>query len=183
MKYRDTDVQGAYVVELEPRGDERGFFARMFDNEEFAARGMDATYPQVNTSYSRDAGTLRGLHYQVAPDGEAKLVKCINGRVFDVAVDMRPASPTFKKWFGIELSIENRLMLYVPKGCAHGFMTLEVGTEMLYLSSAAYAGGSERVLRWNDPEIGIVWPREPAVLSDKDIGAQDFSPDNHFSGY
>lgn len=183
MKYHDTDVQGAYVVELEPRGDDRGFFARMFDTEEFAARGMDATYPQINTSFSRDAGTLRGLHYQVAPDGEAKLVKCLKGRVFDVVVDMRPSSPTFKKWYGIELNDENRLMLYLPKGCAHGFITLEDRTEMLYQASAVYAGSSERVLRWNDPEIGIVWPREPAVLSGKDNGARSFEPSYHLSGY
>lgn len=183
MKYTPTAVQGAMIVELEPRGDERGFFARMFDSDEFAAQGLDSVFPQINTSMSVEAGTLRGLHYQVAPHGEAKLVKCLRGAIFDVVADMRANSPTFGKWFGIELTAENRKMLYVPRGCAHGFMTLEDRTEVMYPASAPYAGASERVLRWNDPKIGIIWPREPAVLSDKDRNAGDFDPNVHLSGY
>ena len=183
MKYTPTSIQGAFVVDLEPRGDDRGFFARLFDADEFADHGMDRVYPQINTSMSVHAGTLRGLHYQVAPKGEAKLVKCLSGAIFDVVVDMRETSPTFQKWFGLELSSENRSMLYVPKGCAHGFMTLEDHTEVMYPASAPYAGDHERVLRWDDPTIGIEWPRKPTVLSDKDRAAPTFEPSLHLSGY
>lgn len=183
MLYRPTDIHGAFIVELEPRGDARGFFARMFDADEFAGHGLDANVPQVNTSMSTQAGTLRGLHYQVAPHGEAKLVKCIRGAVLDVVVDMRGDSPTFGRWYGVELSADNRRMLYVPKGCAHGFLTLADATEILYLASAPYSGAHERVLRWNDPRIAIAWPRDPATISDKDRDARDFDPSYHLSGY
>lgn len=183
MKYQPTAVDGCFVVSLEPRGDERGFFARMFDADEFAARGLDSVYPQINTSVSAGAGTLRGLHYQLAPHGEAKLVKCLRGAAFDVVVDLRPASPSFGRWAGETLTPENRLMMYVPKGCAHGFLTLEDGTEMLYPASAPYNGSAERILRWDDPRFGVEWPRRPAVLSDKDRDARDYDPAWHGPGY
>jgi dTDP-4-dehydrorhamnose 3,5-epimerase len=123
------------------------------------------------------------LHYQVAPKGEAKLVKCLRGAIYDVIVDMRETSESFMKWFGVELTAQNRSMLYVPKGCAHGFMTLEDETEVMYPASSAYAGDHELQLRWNDPAFGIVWPREPAVLSDKDASTLDFDPVRNRSGY
>lgn len=183
MKYRATDVEGCFVVSLEPRGDERGFFARMFDADEFAARGIDSVYPQINTSVSAQAGTLRGLHYQAAPHGEAKLVKCLRGAAYDVVVDLRPGSSTFGRWTAETLTDENRLMMYVPKGCAHGFMTLVDATEMLYPASSPYHGQAERVLRWDDPRFGVSWPRDPAVLSDKDREAHDYDPHWHNPGY
>jgi dTDP-4-dehydrorhamnose 3,5-epimerase len=183
MKYQPTAVEGCFIVSLEPRGDERGFFARMFDSKEFADMGMDSVYPQINTSVSAMAGTLRGLHYQVAPHGEAKLVKCLKGAAFDVVVDLRPNSPTFGKWAGETLTDENRLMMYVPKGCAQGFMTLKDGAELLYPASGPYNGPAERVLRWNDPRFAIEWPLQPRVLSEKDRDARDYDPDWHRPGY
>jgi dTDP-4-dehydrorhamnose 3,5-epimerase len=183
MQYEPTTVDGAFVVSLEPRGDERGFFARIFCAEEFAGRGLESCFVQINNSVSTHARTLRGLHYQIAPAGEAKLVRCIAGRAFDVVVDMRSGSRSFGRWAGAELTAENRRMMYVPKGCAHGFLTLADNTEMLYLASAPYAGAYERVLRWNDPVIGIDWPAIPTVLSDKDRDAPDFSRTTHDSGY
>lgn len=183
MKYASTIIRGCFLVSLEPRGDERGFFARMFDAEEFASRGMDSVFPQINTSLSTQAGTLRGLHYQIAPHGEAKLVKCLKGSAFDVVVDLRAGSPTFGKWVSEILTEENRLMMYAPKGCAHGFMTLTNNTEMLYPASNPYNGPAERVLRWNDPRFAIEWPREPAVLSNKDSEARDYDQNWHGPGY
>lgn len=183
MKYQPTAVHGCFVVSLESRGDERGFFARIFDADEFAGMGMDSVYPQINTSLSAQAGTLRGLHYQVVPYGEAKLVKCLRGAAFDVVVDLRPGSPTFGKWAGETLSGENRLMMYVPKGCAHGFMTLTDDAEMLYPASGPYNGAAERVLRWNDPRFAVEWPRQPVVLSAKDRDARDYDPAWHGPGY
>lgn len=183
MKYQPTEVEGAFVVSLEPRGDERGFFARVFCAEEFAGRDLEGTVSQVNTSASANAGTLRGMHYQVAPHGEAKLVKCIRGAAFDVVLDLRPQSPTFGRWTGAALTQENRLMMYAPKGCAHGFLTLADDTEMLYTASTPYHGAAERIVRWNDPRFAIAWPREPAVLSPKDKDAGDYDPAWHRSGY
>ena len=183
MKYQPTDVAGAFVVSLEPRGDERGFFARVFCGAEFAGHGLDATIAQINTSLSVEAGTLRGMHYQAAPHGEAKLVRCIRGSAFDVVLDLRATSPTYGRWAGALLNAENRQLMYVPKGCAHGFLTLEANTEMLYSASAPYAGAAERVVRWNDPRFAIDWPRQPAVLSPKDESAADFDPHLLDPGY
>lgn len=183
MKYQATDVDGAFVLSLEPRGDERGFFARVFCREEFARHGLEGGVSQVNTSASATAGTLRGMHYQVSPHGEAKLVKCIRGAAFDVVLDLREGSPTFGRWAGVTLTPENRLMMYAPKGCAHGFLTLEDGTEMLYTASAPYEGAAERIVRWNDPAFAIAWPREPAVLSPRDHDAGDYDAAWRRSGY
>lgn len=183
MLYKKTDVVGAFVIDLEPRGDERGFFSRMFDVDEFAAQGLEGSFCQINTSMSVKALTLRGLHYQVAPAGEAKLIKCVAGSIFDVVVDLRADSPTFTRWFGGVLTAENRSMLYVPKGCAHGFLTLEDNTEVMYPVSAPYSAQHERVLRWNDPAISIEWPAEPVTVSDKDRAARDFDANYHYSGY
>lgn len=183
MRYAPTPVEGSLIVSLELREDERGFFARMLDSDEFSANGMESVFPQINTSMSKAAGTLRGLHYQIAPRGEAKLIRCIRGAIYDVVVDMRASSPTFLRWHGVELSAENRTMLYVPKGCAHGFMTLVDESEVLYPASALYSGPHERALRWNDSAICIHWPREPSVISEKDRNARDFDINFHLSGY
>ena len=174
MRLTETPVGGAYVVEMEPRGDERGFFARAFCAEEFARKGLEHTLVQANDSFSAIAGTLRGLHYQLPPHEEAKLVRCIRGRLYDVIVDLRPSSPTFKHWFGVELSAANRLTMYVPRGVAHGFQTIEADTEVWYLVTAAYAPQHERGVRWNDPQFGITWPVEPTVMSDRDRALPDF---------
>lgn len=183
MRYTDTKIAECVLIDLEPRGDDRGFFARLFDREEFAARGLDHDFPQINTSHSAQAGTLRGLHFQIAPHGEAKLVKCLRGAIFDVVVDLRSGSSTYGEWFGFELTDQNRTMMYVPKGCAHGFMTLVDDTEVLYPVSGPYNESSERALRWNASGLGIAWPMEPTVLSEKDRHAGELVEIGPESGY
>jgi dTDP-4-dehydrorhamnose 3,5-epimerase len=183
LRYHPTAVEGAYLVEPEPRGDERGFFARLFDADEFETHGLASRFPQINNSLSRYAGTLRGLHYQIAPAGEAKLLRCVRGAVFDVVLDLRERSPTFGRWAGKTLTPANLLMMYVPAGCAHGFLTLEPDTEVIYLASTPYVGAQERIIRWNDPKFAIDWPRAPVVLSDKDRNGGDYDPSYHRSGY
>ena len=183
MRFHRTPIDGAYLVALDRRGDERGFFARLFCSGELAAQHLESSFVQVNDSMSALAGTLRGLHYQVAPAGEAKLVRCIRGRIFDVLVDIRERSETRNQWFGAELSADNRTMLYVPKGCAHGYLTLDDECELIYFASSPYSPAHERVIRWNDPAFGIEWPRIPVVLSDKDRNAPDFHAESHRSGY
>jgi dTDP-4-dehydrorhamnose 3,5-epimerase len=169
MRMIETTVDGAKVIELERRTDDRGFFARVWDRDTFAAHGLTTDFPQCNSAFSRRRGTLRGLHYQAAPHSEAKLVRCTRGRVFDVVVDVRPQSPTYKKWFGVELSADEGRMLYVPAECAHGYLTLEDETEVTYPVSTPYEPASERGVRWDDPEFGIAWPiAGPFILSDKD---------------
>lgn len=182
MRFAGTRIEGAFVVSLEPRGDDRGFFARFFCAREFEAYGLDGRVAQINNSASSVAGTLRGLHYQRAPSTESKLVRCVAGSAFDVVVDLRKNSPTFGQWIGELLTPENRLMIYVPHGCAHGFITLSDSTEMIYLASSPYDGPNERVLRWNDPKFNIAWPREPSVLSPKDATAADYDPLHHDPG-
>jgi dTDP-4-dehydrorhamnose 3,5-epimerase len=161
--FTETPLDGVWVIDLERRGDERGFFARVFDDGEFGARGLATHWVNVNNSLSAQRGTLRGMHYQLAPASEVKLVRCIRGALFDVALDLRTG-----QWFGVELTAENRRMLYVPEHCAHGFLTLADDTEALYLTSAHYSPEHERGARWDDPAYGIDWPFVPAVLSDKD---------------
>lgn len=175
MKFEKLPLDGAYLIDLEKRGDERGFFARVFCVNEFREHGLATEFVQVNNSSSADVGTLRGMHYQLAPAAETKLVRCIKGSLWDCIVDVRPESPTYGKWFGAELSAENRRMMYVPKGFAHGFITLEPDTEAFYFVDEFYAPEQERGLRWDDPKIGIEWPREPVVLSDKDRAHPDFA--------
>lgn len=181
MIFQELPLPGACVIELEKRGDDRGFFARTFCADEFAERGLEHHFVQANDSLSASVGTLRGLHYQLHPYGEAKLVRCIRGRLYDVIVDLRPESPTFGRWQGVELSADNRLSLYVPPNFAHGFVTLDPGTEALYLVSARYAPEHERGLRWNDPYFDIQWPIVPAVMSDKDRSHPDFDRDDHLA--
>jgi dTDP-4-dehydrorhamnose 3,5-epimerase len=179
MKFKETLLKGAYVIELESRGDERGFFARFFCKDEFANTGINNEILQINNSLSRDKGTLRGMHYQLAPKSEDKIVRCIKGSLYDVIIDLREDSDTFGKWFGVELSAENRKTLFVPKGFAHGFMTLENNTEAFYLVTEKYAPEKERGIRYNDSRFNIEWPIEPLVISDKDKEHPDFNPEYH----
>lgn len=179
MRFEETQLPGAYVVELEKFGDERGFFARAFCAQEFEAQELSTKFVQVNNSFSAEKGTLRGMHYQVAPHQETKLVRCIRGAMYDIILDMRQDSPTFGEHYGVELSAENRKMLYVPKGFAHSFVTLEDGTESFYFVDEIYAPHAERGVRWNDPQFGVLWPITPTVISDKDARFPDFDPDYH----
>lgn len=177
MIFRDTDIEGVRIVELEPHRDARGSFARSFCTDEFAAAGIVMTVVQTNISRNTSRGTLRGLHFQAEPAPEPKLVRCTNGRVFDVAVDLRPASPSFCRWTGIELDAEAHNGLFIPVGCAHGFLTLSDDTEVTYMMGAAYAPELARGVRWNDPAFAIAWPFEPATMSDKDAAYPDFDPE------
>ncbi len=179
MIFRELPVAGAFLIDLEKRGDERGFFARMFCEREFAEHGLVTRFVQMNNSLSADAGTLRGMHYQLAPHQETKVVRCVRGRLYDAVLDLREDSPTFGVSCGVELTAENRSMMYVPKGCAHGFLTLEPDTEAIYLVDEFYAPDAERGVRWDDPRFKIEWPREPVVLSDKDRNHPDFDPETH----
>ena len=183
MIFTETPLPGAYVIELEKKGDDRGFFARAFCEKEFAAHKLSSRFVQVNNSLSAQVGTLLGMHYQTSPRGETKLVRCIKGGLYDVILDLRKASPTFGKSFGAELTAENRRMMYVPKGFAHGFITIQPDTEAFYFVDEFYAPEHERGVRWNDPAFNIAWPAQPVVLSDKDKNHRDFDPDWHLSGY
>jgi dTDP-4-dehydrorhamnose 3,5-epimerase len=176
MKFVETELSGAFIIRPEPAADSRGFFARVFCRHEFEAHGLNPNLVQCNISFNSEKGTLRGMHYQVAPHREAKLVRCTNGAIFDVIVDLRSDSPTRRKWLGVELSAENRSMLYVPEGFAHGYLTLTDNTEVLYQVSEFYAPSCERGVRWNDPAFGIRWPAPPRVISDKDGRHPDFAP-------
>jgi dTDP-4-dehydrorhamnose 3,5-epimerase len=174
MIFRETRIRGVQVIELERHEDERGFFARTWDTHEFAERGLSGRLVQCSISYNRRRGTLRGLHYQAAPDEEAKLVRCTSGAIFDVAVDIRRDSPTLRSWVGVELSAENRLALYVPEGCAHGFLTLDDNTEVSYQMAQFYAPDSTHGVRWDDPAFGITWPAEVIVINERDRSYRNF---------
>jgi len=169
MKFKETSLQGNYLIDLDLLEDERGFFARYFCEKEFSNVGLNTRWVQINNSMSCDVGTLRGLHFQCPPNAEVKLVRCIRGSIWDVVVDLRKASKTYGKWFGTTLSDKNRTMIYVPKGFAHGFVSLESDSEILYLVSDFYAPETEGTLIWNDPDVGIQWPMQPKVLSGKDL--------------
>lgn len=179
MIFHQTTVHGGRLVELEKRGDDRGFFARMFCENEFREAGLETRFVQANNSLTAKRGTLRGLHYQLPPAAEVKLVRCVRGALWDVILDLRPDSPTYQKWFGAELSAENRHMMYVPRGCAHAFVTLTDDAEAIYMVSDFYAPGEERGVRWNDPRFAIDWPIAPAELSAKDGGWPDFDAGFH----
>lgn len=176
MKFTETGLRGAYLVEPEPAEDERGFFARVFCQREFAARGLDPVVAQCNVSFNRGRGTVRGLHYQAAPNAEAKLVRCTMGAIYDVIVDIRRDSPTYGRWWGVELGARDGRMLYVPKGFAHGFQTLQDDTEVFYQMSAFYAPETARGIRWNDPVLAIGWPLETSAISERDRRYPDFAP-------
>ena len=179
MIFNETPLKGAFTIELDKRGDDRGFFARLFCINEFDAVGLDRNIVQINNSLSAMKGTLRGMHYQLEPKAETKIVRCIRGALYDVILDLRQDSPSFGQWFGAELTAENRRMMYVPKGFAHGFLTLEANTEAFYMVTEFYAPEMERGIRWNDPRFRIEWPLEPAVISEKDGNQRDFDPVYH----
>ena len=178
MLFTETELPGAFVIDLQRREDDRGFFARAWCEEEFRAHGLDTRVSQCNVSFNDRAATLRGLHYQVEPHAEVKLVRCTRGAIFDVIVDVRPDSATYTKWIGVELTADNGRLLYVPEGFAHGYVTLEPATETFYQVSVPYAPGAERGARWNDPAFGIDWPDVgELVMSEKDRTWPDFRVD------
>jgi dTDP-4-dehydrorhamnose 3,5-epimerase len=174
MLFSETDVAGAFVIDIEPIKDERGFFGRTWCRTEFARRGLSDTIVQVNTAVSVRKGTLRGVHYQLAPHAEVKIVQCTRGSVYDVAVDLRPASPTFRRWAAVELSGHNYRAFYIPEGCAHGYLTLADDVVLTYSTSAAYAAQHARGVRFDDPAFGIQWPGQVQVISAADRGWPNF---------
>jgi dTDP-4-dehydrorhamnose 3,5-epimerase len=169
MIFTSTPVDGCFVVEVEPQEDERGLFARTYDAEVFAAQGLEPLVAQASTSYNRSSGTLRGLHLQRPPHEEAKLVRCVRGRVFDVAADLRPRSPSYAQWHGVELSADRRNALYVPPGVAHGYVTLTDDCELSYRMSVPFEPGSSSGVRWDDPTLAINWPLTPDLVSARDL--------------
>jgi dTDP-4-dehydrorhamnose 3,5-epimerase len=179
MNFHATSLESAHLIELEKRGDDRGFFARLFCEKEFAAAGLVSRFVQINNSLTSQRGTLRGMHYQLAPAAEVKVVRCIRGALYDAIVDLRPDSPTYRQSFGAELTAENRLMMYVPRGFAHAILTLTDDTEALYLVSEFYSPESERGIRWDDPLLKVKWPIMPTEISQKDANWPDFDPVFH----
>jgi dTDP-4-dehydrorhamnose 3,5-epimerase len=176
MIFIETKLQGAYVIEPERFEDERGFFAHSWSEREFAAQGLSPRLAECNISYNKKQGTLRGMHYQQAPHGQVKLVRCTRGAIYDVVIDLRPDSPTFKRWIGVELTERNRLMLYAPGEFAHGFQTLEDETEVFYQVSSPYVPGSGRGVRWDDPAFGIEWPHaDERIVIARDREYPDFT--------
>jgi len=173
--FTETPVRGAFLLDLELREDERGFFARTWCEHEGAERGLNLHVAQCNLSFNKKQGTLRGLHYQAEPFQEAKLVRCTHGAIYDVIVDLRPHSPSFKQHFAAVLSAGNRRALYVPEGCAHGFQTLEDDTEVFYQMSAPYSADHARGVRWDDPAFGITWPQAERIMADRDRTYPDFT--------
>ena len=174
MKFLPTSIDGAYLIEWEPFDDERGYFARTRSDEEFGALGLDNNLSECSVSFNASRGTLRGMHYQVAPHQEIKLVTCIGGLIFDALVDVRPDSPTYLHSVSAEVSLANRHMLYVPAGVAHGFISLEDNSYVHYQISGTYAPEAARGVRWNDPQFSIAWPIQPLVISDQDRDYEDY---------
>ncbi|MFM9913960.1 MAG: dTDP-4-dehydrorhamnose 3,5-epimerase [Methylophilaceae bacterium] len=168
MRFVATPIEGAFIVEMEAIEDERGFFARTYCRDEFIAQGLNPDLVQCNVSFNKHRGTLRGMHYQQAPYAESKLVRCTQGEMVDVVVDVRPSSTSYKKWFSVELSAANRRAFYIPEGVAHGFQTLTENTEVFYQMGSRYHPEAARGIRWNDPEFAIDWPLESPVMNDKD---------------
>jgi dTDP-4-dehydrorhamnose 3,5-epimerase len=174
MIFQETHLPGVFVVDLDPRADERGFFARAWCAREFDEHGLETRLAQCNLSFNDRRGTLRGMHYQVAPHEEVKLIRCTSGAVYDVVIDVRPESSAYCEWIGVELSAENRRMLYIPRGCAHGYLTLADRTETFYQVSEFYAPGAEHGIRWDDSAFTIDWPQPIEVISEKDRSWPDF---------
>ncbi|MCF6245791.1 MAG: dTDP-4-dehydrorhamnose 3,5-epimerase [Desulfobacula sp.] len=174
MRFIPTKFAGSYLIEPEPFSDDRGFFARIYCRNEFKKKGLNPNFVQCNISYNRVRNTLRGMHYQKAPYGEAKLVKCIRGAIYDVIIDLRCNSETVTQWFGVELTAENRKSVYIPEGFAHGFLTITDDTEVLYQMSEFFHAESSSGVRWNDPAFAIDWPEKIAVISDRDAHYPDF---------
>jgi dTDP-4-dehydrorhamnose 3,5-epimerase len=175
----EEKLGGGQVITIERRGDERGFFARAFCQDEFRTNGLDTSIAQANLSWNADQGTLRGLHFQYGDHAEVKMVRCVRGAIWDVMLDLRPDSETFGQHFGLELTAENRTMLYVPRGFAHGYITLTDDTEILYFVTARYHAAAEGGVRWDDPKFRVAWPAPPKTLSPKDAVWPDFDADAH----
>lgn len=173
--FTELEITGVFLVEPELHSDDRGFFARIWCPEEFKKWGLNGRLVQCSVSFNAKKGTLRGMHYQVAPYQEAKLIRCSHGAIFDVAIDLRPESPTLQRHVGVELSEQNRKMLYVPEGFAHGFITLRDQTEVLYYISEFWSPEHARGVRWNDPAFDIKWPAEPRIIADRDRSYPDFT--------
>lgn len=176
MIFTETSLRGALVIELEPRHDARGLFARTWGRREFEARGLETRIAQCNTSFNKTKGTLRGMHFQAPPFAETKIVRCTRGSMYDVIIDLRRDSPTFTRHFAVVLTAENRKMLYVPTGFAHGFQTLEDDTEVFYQISELYSPEHSRGVRWDDPAFGIHWPEDDRTIADRDRSHPDFLP-------
>lgn len=168
MIFLECELPGAYLIDLEPNTDERGFFARAYCADEFAQRGLGPELRQCSLSFNTRKGTLRGMHFQAAPHEEHKLVRCTAGAIFDVIVDLRPTSASYRRWFGVELTARNRRSLFIPPGFAHGFMTLSDDSELYYMISVAHSPQASRGIRWNDPAVAIQWPQPPSVMSPRD---------------
>ncbi len=179
MLFQPTKLDGAYLIAMQKLEDERGFFARSWCVNEFAEHGLDGNLVQCNVSFNTQQGTLRGMHYQAEPWAETKVVRCTSGAIYDVIIDLRPPSPTFLQWTGVTLSAENRLMLYIPKGFAHGFQTLADRSEVFYQMSDFYAPAYARGLRWNDPLFNIQWPLAVTTISAKDQQYADYQAEQH----
>lgn len=175
MIFTPIEIPGACIVDLSPHRDERGFFARSWCADEFARHGLDARLAQCNISFNRERGILRGMHFQAEPHPEPKLVRCTRGAIYDVVLDLRKSSPTYRRWQAVELSQDNRRALFIPAGCAHGFQTLTPESEVLYHMGAAYHADLARGVRWNDPAFGIQWPIASPLLSPRDAGYPDFT--------
>jgi dTDP-4-dehydrorhamnose 3,5-epimerase len=175
--FRETHLPGAFLIDIEPRVDERGLFARVWCREEFAAHGLDTRVAQMSVSVTRRRGTLRGMHFQAPPFAEAKLVRCVRGRIHDVIIDLRRQSPTFRQHLGVELAADTRRALYIPEGFAHGFQTLVDDVEVEYQMNAPSAPEASRGVRWNDPAFGIEWPLASPLLHPRDAAYPDFAMD------
>jgi dTDP-4-dehydrorhamnose 3,5-epimerase len=168
MIFTETKLKGAFIIDVKRIEDERGFFGRSYCKKEFEAHGLNTNAVQTNVSYNKQKGTLRGMHMQIAPNEESKLVRCTRGSIYDVIIDMRPHSATYRAWIGVELSADTYRMLYVPEGFAHGFITLEDDTDVTYQVTQCYTPGSEQCYRWDDPAFDIIWPVPPVLISEKD---------------
>lgn len=174
--FKETKLKGAFVIEPEKFEDPRGFFARGFSQKEFLDHGLRAEFVEAGISFNLRRHTVRGMHFQAPPHAQAKLVRCTRGAIFDAMIDLRPGSPTYKQWFAQELTAQNRLMLYIPEGFAHGYQTLEDESEVFYQLSQSYAPASERGVRWNDPVFGITWPvTDGVIMNDRDRSYPDFA--------
>jgi dTDP-4-dehydrorhamnose 3,5-epimerase len=176
MIFIPTEIKDAHIIDVEQRADERGFFARTWCAQEFAQHGLVARIAQTNMSYNKRKGTLRGMHFQHAPHAEVKIIRCTRGAIYDVIIDLRPGSPSYKRWIGVELSADNYRMLYVPEGFGHGFQTLADDSEVAYNVSEFYTPGAEGGVRYNDPAFAIEWPLPVSVISEKDAAWPDFQP-------
>lgn len=174
MLFRKTKLPGVFEIHIESKPDERGFFARTWCQKEFESQGLNSKLVQCNLSFNKRRGTLRGMHYQAAPYAEAKLVRCSKGAIYDVVLDLRPDSPTFKDWIAVVLTADKRNMVYVPERCAHGFLTVEDESEVTYQMSEFHNAESARGVRWNDPAFNIVWPEKVQVISERDRTYPDF---------